>query len=175
MTKDYEFSQFDVTKMNFHFSNLTDEEVAQKQKDYETYLTNKAAQKAIAEKELPTTEVQTPEKEEAKSNLPKPSFKPKFTPKPSNTEGTTEKTETTPISIKTENQPKVETKEEDNKTSTTKPVFKPKIPVKKTENTEQQLITENPNLEDKKEETSKITTTKPVFKPKIPPIKKQEE
>jgi NADH-quinone oxidoreductase subunit I len=191
MTKDYEFSQIDVTKLNFQFSDLSTEEVTQKKKEYETHMANKASQKANVEKETLKVETKTSDTEENKSvSTSKPAFKPKFAPKIAPpTENNVEKTNpiTESASIKTEtsseqvvqNEPKEEVK-----SASAKPVFKPKIPVKKVENVESEVTASTPlkveeNKEESKEEkpldTPKTISSKPVFKPKIPPIKKQEE
>jgi len=81
MTKTYDYSEYDITNMVYHFTDLTLEQAEQKKKEYEEKQKQKQAAKAedSVVKEKPTTE----EKSEVKPNV-KPIFKPviKMTPKP---------------------------------------------------------------------------------------------
>lgn len=75
MTKEFDFSEFDVQKMNFHFTDLTPEQADKKKKIYEEFDKEKQRLKveAAKAKELNVTpEVSTGEKPVVK----KPAFKP---------------------------------------------------------------------------------------------------
>lgn len=55
MTKTYDFSEFDVTNMNYNFTDLTQEQAAEKQKVYDDYQAEKKAKatpKSTVSKEL---------------------------------------------------------------------------------------------------------------------------
>ncbi|WP_338764890.1 4Fe-4S dicluster domain-containing protein [Bernardetia sp. ABR2-2B] len=45
MTKEFDFSETDISKMNYEFGNLTEEEATQKQKEWDDFQAEKAAQK----------------------------------------------------------------------------------------------------------------------------------
>lgn len=55
MTKTYDFSEFDITNMNYHFTDLTEEEAEQKQKEFDEYQAEKKA-KMAADKAAKTTD-----------------------------------------------------------------------------------------------------------------------
>lgn len=175
MTKTYDYSEFDIRDMVYHFTNLTPEESQQKKKEFE----EKQKEKAAAKKETPAVE----SKENAGEK--KVSFKPSIKkPDTSSAENpVTEKKETTEIPTpkpsfkpiikapaKQEEQ-KDEVQEEKKEEIKPKP-FKPviKAPVKKEE-----------EPADKKEETKsediqQNLKPKPVFKPVIkPPVQKKDD
>ncbi|MBO9639001.1 MAG: 4Fe-4S binding protein, partial [Siphonobacter aquaeclarae] len=101
MTKTYDYSEFDIRNMLYHFTNLTPEQAAEKQQLYEQFVAEKEAAKAAA-KAAPAAEAkparpaafkpgfkktETPEepKEEAPQEVPaeeskpaRPVFKPGF-------------------------------------------------------------------------------------------------
>lgn len=77
MTKAYDFSEFDVKDMNYHFANLSPEQATEKKTLYEQFV----KEKEIAKKQevAPSSQQETAtSSDEAK---PKPVFKPKFIPK----------------------------------------------------------------------------------------------
>ena len=158
MTNEYDFSIFDISQMNFQFSNLTEEQADAKRKLYEQYLEEKEALKKSPQTTTPTTAnvEETPK--------PKKAFKPAFKPtvKPVVKESDEAVVEN-----------KVENKEPEAPASDTpkpKPVFKPafKPAVKAVETTETQEI--------KTEEvTAETIKPKPVFKPTMKITPKNSE
>jgi NADH-quinone oxidoreductase subunit I len=56
MTPEYDFSVFDLGKLNFGFGNMTEEEAAQKRSEWEVALQKKAEAKAAAEKPAPSAD-----------------------------------------------------------------------------------------------------------------------
>jgi NADH-quinone oxidoreductase subunit I len=113
MTKVYDYSEFDVKDMIYHFANLTPEEAQEKKDLLVQFQKEKAdlqAQKNNKSISIPQEENQEIEKE----NQEKPVFKPKIKPLPKVAEREKEN-----IEDKTEGN--LET------TPTPKPVFKPKI------------------------------------------------
>ena len=90
MTKTYDYSEYDITNMVYHFTDLTPEQAEQKKKDYEEKQKQKLAAKAEADKSKAAAEESavkekpaTEEKPEVKP-VAKPVFKPviKAMPKP---------------------------------------------------------------------------------------------
>ena len=72
MTKDYDFSVFDIEEHTFAFSDMTDAEIAEKKQEFEEYQQQKAAAKTSSSSQ-PKAAVRP--KVGAK---PKPAFKPKM-------------------------------------------------------------------------------------------------
>jgi NADH-quinone oxidoreductase subunit I len=68
MTKDYDFSEFDVADHNFPFSNMTPLEILEKKQALEKFTEEKEKAKAAAKKS---------DSAEDPGNTPKPAFKPK--------------------------------------------------------------------------------------------------
>jgi formate hydrogenlyase subunit 6/NADH:ubiquinone oxidoreductase subunit I len=70
MTKAYDFSEFDVKDFNYHYANLSPEQADEKKRNYEQFVAEKEAAKAvkIAPVEAENTEV----------IIPKPVFRPTF-------------------------------------------------------------------------------------------------
>lgn len=176
MTKDYDFSVFDLAKHNFEFSEMTDSEVAEKKADLEKHLAEKEAAKA---------------KPVAGAAKPKPSFKPKV--KSADVDGEGESKPSKPA-FKPKVKPKIEDAGDD--TAPKKPVFKPKVKPKmgSTETTGDESKTKakpvfRPKIKPKatakstgeetpesKSEESSETKKKAVFRPKIKPkVKPQTE
>jgi len=96
MTKTYDYSEFDITNMVYHFTDLSPEQAEQKKKDYEEKQKQKQATKVesavveIDKNKGNTEDIALKDKPEAKEEKPevkpaaKPVFKPviKMTPKP---------------------------------------------------------------------------------------------
>lgn len=172
MTKTYDFSEFDVRNMVYHFSDMTPEQVEEKKKAYEVQQAEKAAAKKAAT-EAPGTEV--------KPAAPKPAFKPAAPKiagvKPAEPKPVEEKKDEPAIPTTSAPQASAEAPK-----PVAKPVFKPKIPGVKP------ATPAVPPAEDKAEDNavsasdSPLSTggesevpkpaAKPVFKPKIPLPKK---
>ena len=78
MTKEFDFSEFDVQKMNFHFTDLTPEQADEKKKIYEEFDKEKQRLKAEAAKakELTANTNTTENSTEEKTVIKKPAFKP---------------------------------------------------------------------------------------------------
>lgn len=160
MTKTFDYSEFDVRNMNYHFTDLSPEQAEEKKKIYEEFEKEKQRLKAesskkIEEKPVAETTGATTEK--------KPAFKPviKTTPK---AEDKKEETPSENSESKTEEKPEL---------PKPKPVFKPviKTPAKTEEKKEETQET----TESKAEEKIELPKPKPVFKPVIKaPVKKEE-
>lgn len=181
MTKDYDFSVFDLKEHNFEFGEMSPELIADKKAEFEAHQTEKEKAKAAAAaaKAAPTetaspeskpkaggfkpkvkmgkpavkkTEDGSPKSEAADVKPARPAFKPKVKPAVKKTEDGRQKTEA-----------------EDTKPTaqSSKPVFKPKVKpvVKKTEDSEV----------DPSKSEDKPKAAKPVFKPKIKPVVKKTE
>jgi formate hydrogenlyase subunit 6/NADH:ubiquinone oxidoreductase subunit I len=171
MTKEYDFSTFDITTHNFEFGNLTPEQSQEKKELYEQFMAEKEAMKTVISKQSGGVPSVISEDETPK---PKPAFRPSFkkieaespviedvkieeTPKPKPVFKPSFKKVESPViedvkeEIKTE-EIKIE------ETPKQKPVFKPSF--KKVE---------SPVIEDVKEEikTEEAPKPKPVFKPKF--------
>ncbi len=113
MTKTYDFSEFEVDMMNYHFSNLTPEQAEEKKMLLDQYQKEKAAAKPIVKQE----------EAEPKSDVSvnKPKFIPKMKP-------TLEKEQE-------EEQKEIKKEEEEKPESVSKPKFIPKMkPVIKPKN-----------------------------------------
>ena len=161
MSKEYDFSTFDITTHNFEFGNLTPEQSQEKRELYEQFMAEKEAMKKVVSSEqsavsgegdmpkpkpafrpsFKKVEIENPVIEEVKVEelpKPKPAFRPSF-----------KKIETeTPVveEVKSEEVPKP------------KPIFKPSF--KKVE---------SPIIEEKTEEVKaeEMPKPKPVFRPKF--------
>lgn len=139
MTKDYDFSVFDITEHNFEYGVMEADEIAKRKRELEEFNAKKAAAKALSDKT----------NEEKGQPAPKPTFKPKMKPVQSTD------TEQTKPKFK----PKIKPSG-----SSGKPVFKPKIKpksdgAKQADPDEAKITTES---------TSEGgTSKKPAFRPKI--------
>ena len=151
MTKDYDFSTFDVTEMNFGFATLTEKEAEEKRLAYEKAQEAKKVRAVASEENTPTKPSikkvvrpiakKTTASEQGEAATSKPVFKPKMKAKPVVKQKPNEETEEKP-----------------------KPVFKPKMkarPVVKKAS--------------KDGEASESSTAKPVYKPKIKPVIKAKK
>lgn len=186
MTSTFDFSEFDVKNMVYHFTNLTPEEAKEKQTLYEVKQAEKAAVLA-AKSQVP---VENPAKVSSEGIIEsnKPAFKPKFPVSKPVEIPESEQIDSTPKPVFRPKMPAVKIADntiiENNKpeeniaSSVSKPVFRPKIPaLAKTETQSNQPAEETPN-EAKLPETEKPISIKPVFKPKmkslIPPKRDDE-
>ena len=175
MTKEYDFSVFDLKEHNFAFGEMSETEVVEKKAEFEEF--NAQKQK---EKEQKAKEAAEASKEEGTSAKQKPAFKPKVktgnasdTPKAGKpifkpkvkTGGTSD----APKAAKPVFRPKVKTKPEAGKieetSATPKPKFRPKIKPKVQPNDQAE------NVKSQEENTEKEKPKKPVFRPKIKPKK----
>lgn len=190
MTKTYDFSEFDVSNMIYHFSNLSPEEGKQKQLDYEEAQRKKAEAKVAIDKNKGKTEdialkgndvsvTKESQNKETKENggeqplvpVKKPPFKPVIKPPV--------KTDTT---NKGEEIEEIKGEEKEVK-ATPKPVIKPIIkPVIKNKTTEEaeNKVDVNKGIEDKESETAQVKPKpKPIIKPVIkvnkPEVKEEEK
>ncbi|RDB05810.1 4Fe-4S dicluster domain-containing protein [Runella aurantiaca] len=161
MTKTFDYSEFDVRDMNYHYSNLTPELAAEKKSLYEQFLLEKEELKKQKASPLPTEAIATP------TAKPKPAFAPK---KP----------------VIGSPQVEVESTANSEVTPKPKPVFAPKKPVSESpqvdvESTENSEVTPKPKpvfapkkpvIESSSSaENSEVTPKpKPVFAPKKPVI-----
>jgi formate hydrogenlyase subunit 6/NADH:ubiquinone oxidoreductase subunit I len=163
MTKEYDFSTFDITTHNFEFGNLTPEQSQEKRDLYEQFMAEKEAmKKAVGNQQSAVSSQQAEE-----TPKPKPAFRPSF-----------KKVETLEDSVQS-----IEKSEKIEEASKSKPVFRPSfkkveaespvIEEVKAEETPKpkpafrpsfkKVETENPIIEEiKAEEAPK---PKPVFKP----------
>ncbi|MES2795213.1 MAG: 4Fe-4S dicluster domain-containing protein [Bacteroidota bacterium] len=138
MSKAYDFSEFDVKDFNYHYANLSPEQAEEKKKNYEQFVLEKEAAKAI--KSIPTQSEIEP------IVTAKPVFRPAFK-KP---EIKTEETETKADSKVNENE------------ETPKPAFRPVF--KKTEiKVEEKAEEKEEEIIEKAEEAA--PKPKPVFRP----------
>jgi formate hydrogenlyase subunit 6/NADH:ubiquinone oxidoreductase subunit I len=159
MTKTFDYSEYDVRNMTYHFTDLSPEQAEERKQIYEEY--EKEKQRLKAESVKKTEETGTTESGgEEKPVEKKPAFKPviKSIPKPE------EKKDELKEALSEGNESKELPKP--------KPVFKPviKAPVKTEENKEETKAEDgNPEAKD----ASILPTPKPVFKPviKLPPKK----
>jgi NADH-quinone oxidoreductase subunit I len=148
MTKDYDFSTFDITQMNFAFGNLTPEKAEEKRALYEQFVKEKEALKAESGSGMPPSrksEVGSQEQVE-KVEIKKPAFKPVFK-KPAVVE-------------EVESQEKVEIIESQEKVEVKKPAFKPTF--KKPAVPEEIQSQEKVEIVESQE---KVEAQKPAFKP----------
>ncbi|MCP1384913.1 4Fe-4S binding protein [Runella salmonicolor] len=188
MTKTFDYSEFDVRDMNYHYSNLTPELAAEKKSLYEQFLLEKEELKkqkaspqpaeaiaiptakpkpAFAPKkpvsESPQAEVESAENSEI-APKPKPVFAPKKPVSESTTSAENSEVASKPKPVFTPKKPVIEstTSAENSEVAPKpKPVFKPKKPVvdDSTATAENATSTEN---------SEPIARPKPVFTPKKP-------
>jgi ferredoxin len=123
MTKTYDFSEFDIRDMNYHYANLSPDQAEEKRNLYEQFLKEKEAlkqQSAVPNPVIPTSDSIIPTKEE--STPPPAATKPKPVFAPKKPVATTNPVIPTSDSV-------IPTKEESiQPTAKPKPVFAPKKP-----------------------------------------------
>lgn len=174
MTKDYDFSVFDLKEHNFEFGEMSPEMVAEKKAEFEVHQAEKEKAKAAAAAE----KAESATTNEAIAKPKTGGFKPKVKmgtpavqkPKSEKTEETTADVKPARPAFKPKVKPAVPKKTEESaeeKPKSAKPVFKPKVkPVVKKSN----------DLENNSEiSEDKPKAAKPVFKPKIKPVVKKQE
>ena len=142
MTSTFDFSEFDVKNMVYHFTDLTPEEAKEKQSLYDIKQAEKAA--AIAAKSHVSIENQSNAANVELLQVSKPVFKPKF-PTAKSIDGQE------PVEQNSESMP------------IAKPVFSSKIPTAK-------LVDSSINEEFIGDQNSISNITKPVFEPGVPGI-----
>ncbi len=151
MTKDYDFSTFDVTEMNFGFATLTAEEAQEKRAAYEavqeakklqsTTSTERTSKKPALKKAVRPVAKKSTESETGETSIPKPAFKPKIKAKPVAKKAAKEDTGDKP-----------------------KPVFRPKMKTKP-------VVKKQADYD----ETKPGEKAKPVYKPKVKPVVKAKK
>lgn len=161
MTKEYDFSTFDITTHNFEFGNLTPEQSQEKRELYTQFMAEKEAMKTVISKQSGGEPLSVISEDEAPK--PKPAFRPSFK-KTESESPVVEKVESEeapkpkptfrPSFKKVETEIPVVEEIKLEETPKPKPVFRPSF--KKTE-------TESPIVEEVKSE--EISKPKPVFKP----------
>lgn len=189
MTKSYDFSEFDVADHVYAFSEMTPLEILEKKQEIEKVNQEKELAKA-AKAENTLNEAKVPgEKTEDKSLGAKPSFKPRVPIKPKTA---TESAEKEPAEeaknqalelMKAKAKMAEESKDDENAApksaeKASKPVFKPRIPVKpkssaKPIKTDAEIEAEKNTSKDPSSKSEPLNEenpkhVKPVFKPKIP-------
>ncbi|GAL83052.1 hypothetical protein MYP_278 [Sporocytophaga myxococcoides] len=177
MTKTYDYSEFDVRNMVYHFTNLTPDQAEEKKKLYEEKQKEKSKPKSQETTKPSGTE---DAKAEEKANIPKPAFKPVIKPPastPESREDTNLKPEEMSGTIKSG-----ETKPEEKKAA--KPVFKPviKAPTLNPKPEEESNVkpenkpATSESGEIKPEEKKALRPVfKPVIKPSVPKVSQSEE
>ncbi|MEQ6118978.1 4Fe-4S dicluster domain-containing protein [Reichenbachiella sp. MALMAid0571] len=188
MTKEYDFSVFDLTEHNFVFGNMSEEEVAEKKEELEKHNAAKQKEKEAKPVVATASELETEEKKKtvfkpkvknvgSDDVAKKPVFKPKVKAKTETAEDKGIKVEESTKPVKPVFRPKIKAKSMDSETQESKvesepikqkPVFRPKIKVKEKPLEEPNDLKSEAEGE-RKEEIPK--TKKPVFRPKIKPKK----
>lgn len=162
MTKTFDYSEFDVRDMNYHYANLSPEQAAEKKSLYEQFLKEKEELKKTPQPIVGS------EPSAVNTSIPKPAFKPTIkppVPKPEEVQSG-ENTETAkPKPVFAPKKPVMEsqvpTPEQDAGSENVikpKPVFAPKKPTAES----QPAIAEQPVS------SENGTKSKPVFKPAKP-------
>ncbi|RJE73077.1 4Fe-4S dicluster domain-containing protein [Reichenbachiella sp. MSK19-1] len=167
MTKEYDFSVFDLKAHNFEFSDMTADAVEEKKKELEIFNAEKEKAKAAAAAAKAST---------AKPAAAKPSFKPRVKPAATEGEATPEKKPAARPAFKPKvkkvdsesQEPNVDTENQEPKAKSAKPVFRPKI--KKSGDDGQE------SRETKADEAAgKPKAAKPVFRPKIKKVDSESQ
>lgn len=169
MTKTYDFSEYDVSNMVYHFAEMSPAEAVIKKEEMDLLAQEEKAKKAavVTSKEAPASQ-QDAANAEASTSTPKPVFKPKVSipaSKAPNTSSEQTAAESSSISEGTDKEVPL----------VPKPVFKPKaiIPAKKPRGDDSQGTPGMPPSESSTEQKQSGAPAKPVFKPKpVIPAKK---
>lgn len=178
MTKEFDFSETDISKMNYEFGNLNKQEIIEKQKEWDDFEAEKAAKKAVKttiSKPLPKIEkIEKSQKEELNKSEENKLGKDKTIKKPI-------------IKIK-KIIPQTKTVDTENYKGEIKPTLKPikiKLPTPKTQSTEEKQIQKTikikipkANTDSKPSESTNLGTekpNKPIIKIKIPKAKVDKE
>lgn len=192
MTDEYDFSVFNLGKLNFGFGNLSEEEAEQKRKEWEEAQARKktaispegdqkeekaggeevkAGSQAGFRPRMPSAPVPNPRQKEEKketkteSEIPKPAFQPRMRPAALKTEGSEKPEEP----IKQEDSPA-----ENRLETETKPTFQPRMRpvIKSMDNVKGKPVSEQKpeNLPQKPENETEENKTKPAFQPRMRPV-----
>lgn len=166
MTKAYDYSEFELSNMNYEFSDMTETDIQKRQQEYDVFVLAKEKQKQEAKKTAeavgetkavvkPKIGVAKPKIGGAKPKIPGVTTKLK-------TEESTDKPK--PLGVA---KPKI--------SGVKKPVI-PKPKIKKDENTEKKNIIPKPKMESKEMKDTKVSgIPKPkILKPIIPKPKKED-
>ncbi len=177
MTKEFDFSETDVSKMNYEFGNLNEQEIIEKQREWDDFEAEKAAKKAVKTTiSKPFSKIEKSEKEELKKSEENKLEEDKTIIKPI-------------IKIKKIiSQSKTVDTEKENDKGEIKPTLKPikiKLPTPKTQSTEEKQIQKTikikipkANTDSKPKESTNLDTektNKPIIKIKIPKAKIDKE
>ena len=168
MTSTFDYSEFDVRNMNYHFTDLSPEQALEKQQLYDQKQAEKAAAKLVHSQQSIVNSEPT-----INSEQPKPAFKPKFPV-------------SKPASVTSEQSAVISDQsvvsDAESVVPQAKPVFKPKMPTPKIPTSENVEKTEpiEEKIENSAHKESEAPKPKPVFKPKmpapkIPPIENVEK
>ncbi|WP_338791807.1 4Fe-4S dicluster domain-containing protein [Bernardetia sp. MNP-M8] len=150
MTKEFDFSETDITKMNYEFGNLTQEEATQKQREWDDFQAEKTIKKVV------------------KTTISKPAQKIKITPTVQSEEDKAIKKPT--IKIKKIAAPLKTEQQKEEKNTSDKAKIKPikiKLPIKKQSTENQNLSSQNEAKKEKEKQEPKIEQKK-IIKIKIP-------
>ena len=190
MTKTYDFSEYNVSNMVYHFAELSPAEGVLKKEEMEVLIAEEKAKKAITAKS--TTEPTATAEKLDTATAPKPAFKPKVTipaVKKSVTDNVPTENKETADTTPEVNAPAEPTAE---KPVTPKPVFKPKVMIPAAKKPASEAPAEGeipaPAVENAAEKSVEDTSAqanadvssvkpKPVMKPIVKPVipKKPEE
>ena len=160
MTKTFDYSEFDVRDMNYHYSNLTPEQADEKKSLYEQFVREKEElkkQKAV----ISASAVDSPQTTEEKSNATAPIGgtgarpKPAFAPKKPVVQPSAESVEQSVDSPQTTEEKSDESAPIGGTGARPKPVFAPKKPISNTEST----VDSPQTTEEKSDESAPIGGT----------------
>jgi formate hydrogenlyase subunit 6/NADH:ubiquinone oxidoreductase subunit I len=144
MTKAYDFAEFDVKDFNYHYANISPEQALEKKRNYEQFVAEKEALKAV--------KIIEPTNENSETVKEKPVFKPSFRPKvSSNSESNDGHT--------------AENKQKTEETPKARPIFRPAV--KAVDNIEKK------DIEDKIESVE-VPKPRPIFRPAVKPMENIE-
>lgn len=155
MTKTFDYSEFDVRDMNYHYANLSPEQAAEKKSLYEQFLKEKEELKKTPQP------IVAKEPSEVNTSIPKPAFKPTIKP-------SIPKTEEVQAAV-------------DKEAVKPKPVFAPKKPVTESTSLAAEQETDNENrakpkpvfapkkpISEQVTDSENVAKPKPIFKPTKP-------
>lgn len=146
MTKTYDYPEFDIRDMIYHFTNLSPEQAEEKKRLYEQFVAEKEAAKQLA-----TSSSQLANQESAAKPATRPVFRPGVKKPAEATPAEAEAIATTPEPAVSEEKPKA------------RPVFKPTM--KKAEPVASEPVAENGGAEAPAAEAIPAPKPRPVFKP----------
>ena len=167
MTKTYDFSEYDVRNMVYHFAELSPAEGVLKKEEMEVLVAEEKAKKAAAAKPVPEAGEATTDTATA---APKPAFKPKVTIPAVKKPAVDAAAENTTPAKAEEASASSDTAAE--KPAVPKPVFKPKvvIPAKKSITETSSEETSETKPADEPAASTEAGTPKPQVKPVMKPV-----